>query len=144
ETVISTAGIEVRPQWLEEVTLRVERHPANHVPQSRTEEDGQQGTAEKEHAIPEQGPDSVGELRAQFDGDASSHEQPEHDDEWQVKTAETGGVQGREGEKQRPACRDQPDFVAVPHRPNSAKIEAPLGVSSSHEQVNNPGPQVEA
>src|SRR5580700_3720910 len=83
-------------------------------------------------------------MAAKFDADAAQHKQPQHHSEWKIKPAETGGVQQRKCEVERASSSEQPDFVAVPYRPNRAQNCATLSIVFGDEEMDRTGPDIEA
>jgi hypothetical protein len=71
---------------------------------------------------------------AELDGDAAQDQQPQHDHQGQIESAEAGGVERREREIQRAAAGQQPHFVAVPHRTDDAKHPRALAVGVARGQ----------
>jgi hypothetical protein len=58
---------------------------------------------------------------AEFDRDAAKDKEPKHDHERKIKAAEGGGVKEREGEVERAAAGEKPDFIAVPDRADAGE-----------------------
>src|SRR2546423_4902954 len=82
-------------------------------------------------------------MRPQLDADAAQHQQPEHDHQRQVEAAEARRVEQRKGEVERAAGGYQPDFVAVPHRPDGAQHQAALRVISGNHGADDADAEVE-
>ena len=58
---------------------------------------------------------------AELDRDAAQDQQPQHDHQRQIEAAEAGGIERGEGEVERAAGGEQPDFVAVPDGADGAQ-----------------------
>ena len=98
------------------IAFRSERHAANDVAQRGAEENREQVRSKREDHLEETLPDGVFDVGTELDADGAQHQQPQHHHQRQIEAAEAGGVEQRKGKVQRAAGRQQPDFVAVPHR----------------------------
>ena len=81
---------------------------------------------------------------AQLERQASQNQQPERHHQWQIEAAEAGGEQDREGAEHGATGGHQPDFVSISDRSNRANYLLPFRIGAGHEQVDDPGPQVES
>ena len=82
------AGLPVGPKRQEEIAVGIERHAAEHVGQGRSKEDGEKRAGETEDAVKERTPHANVNVVAQFKADAAQDQQPEHDHERKIETAE--------------------------------------------------------
>ncbi len=82
-------------------------------------------------------------MHAQFDAGAAQDQQPQHNHQRQIESAERRGVQGREGEIERAAAGEQPDFVAVPDRTDAAEHDLPVGFAARQQGMQDADAQVE-
>src|ERR1019366_5967537 len=138
------AGGEIGPEREEEIAGAVERDAADHVPQGGAEEDSEQGAGAGEHGVPERLPDRAFDVIAELDGYAAQDEEPEHDHQRQIESAEAGGVERGEGEEQRAAGGEQPDLIAVPDGADGAEYGAAFFVGARDQQVGDAGAEIEA
>src|SRR6185295_1833684 len=122
----------------------LEWNAANHIGQSRAEEHGQERTGEKEQTVKERPPYAVVDVHAQFNAGAAHDEQPQHNHQGQIETAERGRVKGREGKVESAAAGQQPDFVAVPDRTNASEHDLPVGFAARQQRMQDADAQVEA
>src|SRR6266481_6465868 len=104
----------VSPKGKEEVTISAQGNPADDVGQGCPKEDRQNRARDKEESVKEGSPDAGIDLHPQLNAGAAHDEQPEHDHQRQVKTAERGGIEERKGKIQSASSGEQPDFVPVP------------------------------
>src|SRR5579884_3725610 len=81
---------------------------------------------------------------AELDGDSSQHQQPEHDHQREIESAETRSIERRKSHEESNAAGDQPDFVSVPYRPNGAKNDLAFLRVSPERKMKRPGSQVES
>ncbi len=115
---VRAVWVKIRPQRLEEGPIPIQGHTTNDIAKCGPIEDGEESASKKEHSIPEGDPHRILDVRAEFDGDPTQHQEPENDDQWQVEPAEAGGIEHREGEEHSTSGCNEPDFVSVPHRAN--------------------------
>src|SRR5579862_9020283 len=83
-------------------------------------------------------------LMAQFDADAAQHQQPENHHEWQIESAEAGGIEERKSEVERSASGEQPDFVSVPHRADGTHDGLALPGSAGGAEIDDSGAKIES
>ncbi len=123
--------------------LRVEGHAAEHVAHGCAEQHREEHARAEERHVPRVAPQVVVHLVAELDRHAAQDEQPEHEHQRKVETTEGRGVEVREGGHHRPARREQPHFVPVPHRPNGVDGGvSPFPAADVH--VQRPDAEVEA
>ena len=80
---------------------------------------------------------------AELDRNAAQDEQPQHDHQRQIESAEAGSVERGESEVERAAGSEQPDFVAIPYRTDRAKHGTPFLIGVRDQQVRDPGAEIE-
>ena len=81
-------------------------------------------------------------MRTQLNGNPTQHQEPQHNDQGQIESAEAGGIEHREGEEQCASSSDKPDLVAIPHRADGLQNHATLFILSCRPQVDDTCPQV--
>src|SRR5262249_36304134 len=131
----SRPDVPVGPKRQEEVTVLLERYPANHVAESGSVENGEQQAGESEAAVEEAAPNWRFEMQAELDADPTQDEQPQYNHQRQIESAEPRSVEKRKSKVERSAAGQQPDFVAVPNRTDGADDRAPFPVGLGDEQV---------
>ena len=82
------AGLPVGPEGQKEIAFGIERNAAEHVGQGRSKEDGEKRAGETEDAVKERTPHANVNVVAQFKAHAAEDQQPEHDHEGKIETAE--------------------------------------------------------
>ena len=82
-------------------------------------------------------------MHAQLDAGAAQDEQPQHNHQGQIETAEGGGVERREGKVERAATGQQPDFVAVPDRTDASEHDLPVRLAARQQRMQDADAQVE-
>ena len=138
------AGLPVGPEGQEEVAVGLKRHAAQDVGEGRAVEDGEQSAGEAEDAVEEREPDADVDVVAELEADAAQDEKPEHDHERQIEAAEGRGIEKREGEVERAAAGEKPDFVAIPDGADGMKGGFALRVVAGKEEVQYADAEVEA
>src|SRR6185436_20381482 len=128
----------------EEIAVRLQGNAANYVGQGGTKEHGQQCAGEKEQSVKERPPEGIVDMHAQFDAGAAQNEQPQHNHQGQIETAECGRVKGREGEVKSAAAGQQPDFVAIPDRANTSEHDLPVRFAARQHRMQDADSEVEA
>ena len=83
-------------------------------------------------------------MGAKLNADGAQHQQPQHHHQGEVESVEARCVEEWEGEVERAARRQQPDFIAVPHRTDGADHHAAFLVRARDEQMHRAGAEVEA
>ena len=83
-------------------------------------------------------------MRAQLDANAAQHQQPQDHHQREVEAAEAGGIEQGEGEVERAAGGEQPDFVAIPYRTDGAQDLSAIVGGFARAQVNGAGAEIEA
>ena len=83
-------------------------------------------------------------MHAKFDSDAAQHQQQQNYVERQIETAEAGGIEQWKGEIERSSARNQPHFIAVPHRTDGANHGHPFFFGPRNQQVQHSRAQIEA
>src|SRR5512146_1526151 len=78
----------VSPERQEEVSVGLERYATDHVGQRRTKEDSQQQACDTEKAVEQRLPHAHIEVVAKLQAYAAHDQQPEHDHQRQVESAE--------------------------------------------------------
>ena len=127
-----------------ELALLVERDTAENVPERDTEEQREQRARHREHHVPPVLPQRVVDLVAELDAEAAEEQQPQHEHQREIETAEARRVQGGKGGHHRPADAEEPHFVAVPHRPDRIDQPRPFVAVPPEPQVNRPQAEIEA
>ncbi len=82
-------------------------------------------------------------MHAQLNAGASPNQQPENDHQRQVESAEGRGIQRRKCEVQSAAGSQQPDLIAVPHRPNASQHDLPFPLAAGQKWMQHADTQVE-
>ncbi len=94
------------------------------VTDGHTEEQSGEGAGEEEEKVPDLAPGFALLLAAEFHGYPAKDEREEEEHEGGVEAGEDGGIDFGEGGKHGAAEGDEPDFVAVPERPDGIHEEA--------------------
>src|SRR4029077_9536883 len=128
----------------EEITAGVQRNAAHDVGQRGAKEDGQKQARDAKQKIPKRIPHPADDVIAKFDGGATQDQQPQNNHQWQIESAEPAGVENGKGKIKRASGRQQPNFVAIPDRPDRSQDLAPLLVSLGHQQMDGTGTEIEA
>src|SRR5665213_2109725 len=137
-------GFPVSPQRQEEVSVGLQRNAANHVGQRSSKEDGEQQACNAEQAIEQRAPHTYFDVVAQLKAYAAQNQQPEHDHQRQIEAAERRCVKRGEREVERASASQEPNFIAVPHRPNAAERGLTLRFCTHEEQVQHTHAEVKA
>jgi hypothetical protein len=125
------------------VARRVQRDAAQDVAERNAEEQDRDAARHGEDHVPGTAPAGRFSLAAELERYGSRHERQQEEHERQVEAAEDRGVDGRKGAEENAARGEQPDLVAVPHRPHGVQHRSSL-VVSLRTQVPEADPQVEA
>jgi hypothetical protein len=83
-------------------------------------------------------------MHAKFDSNAAQHQQPQNYVERQIETAEAGSIEQWKGEIERSSIRNQPHFIAVPHRTDGANHGRPFFFGARNEQMQHSRAKIEA
>ncbi len=98
----------------------------------------------KEQAVEERTPEAVVNVHAEFDAGPAHDEQPQHNHQGQIESAERSGIKSREGEIESAATGEQPHFVAVPDRTNAPEHDLPVGFATRKQRRQDADTQVES
>src|SRR5262249_28644810 len=100
------------------------------------------GSAETD--VPERLPGRRVDVVAKLDRDSAEDQQPEDDHQRQVESAEARRVQSGEGEVERSAGGEQPDFVAVPDGSDGFEDADALVVGMGGSEMDDSGAEIES
>src|SRR5207245_4181044 len=100
------------------------------------EKQGQQNAGNAEDHVEEVLPNPVLDVSAEFNANPTQDEQPENDRQRKVEPAEARRIESRKCKIKRAASSDQPDLVAIPHRPDGTQHPASFVVRLGSNQIN--------
>ena len=120
----------------------VERDARHDVPQGDSEEERRQEAGADEDRLPEGFPGRVVSPELERHGPEDEREEDEH--ESQIEAAEDRRIGHRKGGEERPAPGQQPDLVAVPHRPDGPEEGPLLVLGLRQEREEDADAEVEA
>src|SRR6266851_5673833 len=93
--------------------------------------------------IPKGIPNRALDVIPEFDRRSAQNQQPQHNHQRQIKSAERAGVQRGKCEVQSSARRNQPHFVSVPYRADARQDLPTLLIRFCHKKMNRPRAQIE-
>ena len=126
-----------------EFAVGVNRHAPRDVAQRDADEQAGQNAADGKADVPRLPPPAFGPFAAEFNRHRAENQRGQQQIQREVKAGEHRGIDVRKRGEQRAAAGDEPDFVAVPDRPDGVEHHAPLLVLV-REQMQRADAEVEA
>ena len=123
--------------------VNIDRDALQDVPESHTEQQCRQETADAETPVPQPSPSRGIHLAAELHGDRARDKRHKKEHQGKIETAEHRRVHGRKCRKERPAGGEKPDFVAVPHRTDGIETHATVFFLPV-EQIQNADAEIES
>ena len=125
-------------------SVAVDRQAGQQVAEGDPEQQRDQDRPDGERPAPGAAPAVGVDLAAPLEGDAADDQRDQEQQQRQVAGREPGGVPGRERREDRRAADDQPDLVAVPHRPDAVDRDPALDLGPADDLVQHADAEVEA
>jgi hypothetical protein len=115
----------------------------NDVRERHAPQQGRHEGPEEQRQIPVAPPPRPLELAAEFERDDAQDERHQNQEQRQVKPAEHRRVPMRERREDRPARRQQPHLVPIPHRSDAVDDHTTIRVVLGDERQQNPDAEIE-
>src|SRR6185436_10446793 len=100
--------------------------------------------AGEQRPAPHAAPSRIGPLGAILEADAAKDEGSQYHEHGEVESGETDRIERRPGGKDRATPEDEPDLVALPHRPDRVDGDAAFRVRPGNERQERGDAHVEA
>ena len=113
----------------------MKRNTAENIGEGGSVKDGEQCGGQTKDTVEQGAPDADVDVVAELDSNAAKDEEPEHDHERKIEAAEGRGVKKREGEVERAAAGEKPDFIAVPDRADAGEGGAAVQLGAAEKEM---------
>ena len=136
-------GIEKVDEVPDEVALGIKRDAACDVPHGNADQQRRKEAPGAEGDVPTLTPGAAGLLAAELDGDRPENQCRKQEHEGVVKSREDCRIGSGEGGKEGATSCHEPDFVAVPDRPDGVEQDAAILILLD-EEVQDADAEVES